>query len=425
MEAKLFSDLLKTSPTQLVSIIESLICRFGDEATTIATEKLRALRQCWIIKLPPDTFSSISSQWLTLPEFCRLNSSFCHSDLRRQFNECVQRKCILFTSPEAVNLQLEPFLHWAVNHQIRLDKLNLSYRSVNTDLLLSYLKNSGDSLRSIDVAGGDYLTDECVQTMTQCCPNLEVLRCQYCTNIAPNFIASVLGRCTSLRELRLAFATPVANECLWSGFDGFSIMTSALIKLSLSSQTSLCDEHFCPIVSTCTRLVDLCVMNCQRLTHVSFNAIATHLPHLVTLVAGYTSIQDRELVQVIQHCNKLECLSVNDCAGVTDISLSALLVYGHNITQLFLNHNLHVSDNFLERVHISMPKLIMLYTDGCLSVTPVGVLCVIKHCPLLSVFSVKEYSPAFDEVVRQGIIAGKHWLGAWKDRKLSLFLSTV
>jgi len=425
MESKLRSDLLKTPSVHLVSIIESLIAEFGVEASAIATEKLRTFQQCWIVKLTPDTFSSISSQWLTLSEFCRLDSAFCHSELRPQFKQCVQQNCILFTQPTASELKIQPFIHWIMSRQIRLDRLNLNYRKIDVQLLIMYLKVSGDSLRSIDFAGANYLTEDCVGTMIQCCPNLEVLSCWYCSNVAVDFVGSLFSHCTALRELDLSFVSANVLGGLWSDFEGISVKTSALTKLYLNYQHNFRDEHLCPIVSTCTRLLELSLVNCTNLTRVSFDAIGSYLVQLTSLHACNTSIHDTELIQIVQNCTQLECLSLNDCVGVTEPSLTAILHHRHNLTQLSLNHNPHVTDTFLDHVHTNLPQLTKFYINGCHAVTPSGVLCVVKNCALLNIFSVKEYTPGFDEAVRQGIIAGKHWLGTWKDRKLSLYLSTV
>ena len=425
MEDKLRNNLLKLPSVHLVSVIESLIAEFGEEAAAIAAEKLRTLKQCWIVKLTPDTFSAISSQWLNLSEFCRLDSAFCHRNLRLQFKQCVQQNCIVFAQPTASNLKMELFVRWIISRQIRLDRLNLHYREIDAELLILYLKASGDSLRSIDFAGANYLNEECVGTIIKYCPTLEVLSCWYCNHIAVEFVVSIFSHCTALRELDLSYATANVLGGLWSDFEGTCIKTTALRKLYLTDQRHLCDVHFCPIVSTCTSLAELSLINCTNLTRVSFDAVATNLLQLTSLHTCSTSIHDTALIQIVQNCTNLECLLLNDCVGVTQLSLTAILNHSHHLTHLSLNHNPHVADIFLENIHASFPKLTKFHIDGCHTVTPTGVLCVVKNCALLSVFSVKEFHPGFDDAVRQGIIAGKHWLGAWKDRKLSLYLSTV
>lgn len=133
------------------------------------------------------------------------------------------------------------------------------------------------SLKSFVITGSKTLDDDVLISVSQRCPNLEVLDVRACEEVTDYGIYSVGSRCRKLRS----------------------------INLGRKRKGNLITDH-------------------------SVSKLVSNNPHLHTIGLAGCHITDRSIWQIAMSCGKyLERLSLNNCMNLTDQSLPVVL--GHNL----------------------------------------------------------------------------------------------
>lgn len=436
MDCKLQNDILKLSKFNLLAIVHDLVEKLGDLGIVLLREKLEQLNRCWAFDLPQQYFSVVLTQWLTLYDVAHLDSSLCNRDLRPRFlSYCIDGYVVFHNVSNRVK-NTQVFLTWLLTRQIKVKSLLPSQFMPNAALAFTYFKSFGRSLQSISLGGLDDSNCVLLGSVVEHCNSLRELHlCDYFVfSHKENIMETILSRFPMLVVIDVSktmVSTVAAGEDslhaapnLWSNTDSMDILATNLQVFFADGHSDLSDLTMLNMYRSCSRLQKVSVNSCTHLTTASFSQLPLNCPHLTELSANHTRLDDTTLVGIAEHCRGFRKLSANFCSNISDAGVLAVISTCPELRTLELDHNLSITDQILESVYPSCPHLQVLGLGGCLSLTVAAVMTAVKLCPELQTLRIMNFPPEFDAAVRTELYHGRYWLGNWKDRKLTIMLTS-
>ncbi|KAM7420242.1 hypothetical protein PAMA_014782 [Pampus argenteus] len=276
-------------------------------------------------KLPYELIQLILSH-LTLPDLCRLAQSC----------KLLHQHCC--DPLQYTQLSLQPY--WArlsdtsLGHlQSRctlLQRLNLSWTGNREALTLagfsSFMKACGLSLVCLELSCCHFLTEACLEVISQTCPGLQELNLSSCDRLNPQAFTHI-SKLTRLRRLVL-YRTKIEIE----DYDVVASMLAArcrsLRSLDLWRCRNLTDRGLAELVSGCRMLEELDLGWCPTLQSSTgcFQHLARSLPRLrkFFLTANRT-VCDSDVEELAANCPSLQHLDILGTRLVSAASLKKLL----------------------------------------------------------------------------------------------------
>ncbi|KAJ1415997.1 hypothetical protein B484DRAFT_454384 [Ochromonadaceae sp. CCMP2298] len=407
MSGTLSTDLSALSSKQLVSVVNTLLEQYGEEAARLVERKVKTLKRCWILSLPHGLISTLLTSWIPLKDVVRLDSAFCNQKLRKEYTDLLQHECI-YPTPTERECNHPKFLWWMLERRVQLRAITL--RGMDRSLS-AYVGSLGQALQCVDLTACG-VTDSFVSELVSACPNLRsvcLARCDALTHSA----LELLGM-RSLQSLDLSYSVAHTQAV------GVSLQVSCqdLQYLNLDCHTCLSDSDIKHITRNCPSLRTLSLNHCTTLTLPAFADIG-NCPHLHVLSLNHCNVTDEALACLAGP--DLRHLSLASCPLITDAAFCALL-QATQLTYFDASHNTHISS--VHSIASHWPHLQTLALNGCSAVTVEGVVSIIKLCAELRELKLYLFSPAYDNAVRHALYTGKYWLGAWEDRKLVIYQTT-
>uniref|UniRef100_A0A2P2NGT8 Uncharacterized protein MANES_04G105600 n=1 Tax=Rhizophora mucronata TaxID=61149 RepID=A0A2P2NGT8_RHIMU len=161
--------------------------------------------------------------------------------------------------------------------EIRMERTNLGVEEFTTDFVVN------GHVKSLNLAGNNFLDDGCIKEIALCCPNMQVLNISYCPTITEEGIGEVLGNCREIRHLEM-------NRCV--GIKNLDIEFELPKLENLQAQSpGIDDEALAKIANKCPMLLHLNLDGCLSVTAEGVN-------------------------QVVQNCRKLREISLKWCDNV-------------------------------------------------------------------------------------------------------------
>ncbi|XP_048882454.1 F-box/LRR-repeat protein 4 isoform X2 [Brienomyrus brachyistius] len=327
-------------------------------------------------KLPYELIQLIVSH-LTLPDLCRL----------AQTCKLLRQHCC--DPLQYVQLSLQPYWAWLSDASLgylqrcctMVQRLNLSWTGNRGALTVtgfcSFIKACGQGLVCLELSCCHFLTEACLEVISQTCTGLQELNLSSCDRLQPQAFGHI-AKLTQLRRLVL-YRTKVEQTAI------LNILTfcTELKHLNLGSCVMIEDyDAVASLLSTrCRSLLSLDLWRCKNLT-------------------------ERGLADLVSGCRLLEELDLGWCSTLQSSSgcFQNLARQLPRLRKLFLTANRTVCDSDIEEMAAGCPALQHLDILGTRMVSPASLWKLLRCCPCLLLLDVS-FCSQIDARVVQELIA--------------------
>lgn len=186
--------------------------------------------------------------------------------------------------------------------------------------------NNSPKLIGLDLSdttgASDYLSD-----LPDRLQELHLSRCQWISNATLQTLSTV---CPKLSRLDLS-SNDHLTYALWSVLQKFKKLS--VLDLSYCSQIG--DNELRIILQAVPQLVDLKLIDCQKITSNGFFEIGKFLPNLSILNIARTTITDAALIDIMSRCKNLYSIDLSRCYA---ISIKGVLEGIRNCLELKIIH---------------------------------------------------------------------------------------
>ncbi|KAF8397176.1 hypothetical protein HHK36_016083 [Tetracentron sinense] len=295
--------------------------------------------------------------------------------------------------------------------------LDLSYLPITKRCLPSILQLQ--NLEDLVLVGCLGIDDDGLATLKQGCKSLETLDMSSCPNVGRVGLSSLINGAQCLRQLILAYGSPVTlaladslqklpklqsiklDGCLVTccGLKAIGNWCVSLKELSLSKCLGVTDEGLSSLVTNHKDLRKIDITCCRKITHVSVVNFTNSCTSLSSLRMESCSLVPKEAFILIgQHCHFLEELDLTDNEidneGLKSISRCSKL------SSLKLGICLNITDEGLIHVGMCCPKLIELDLYRSVGITDSGIAAIACGCHGLEMINIAYCEKITDSSLR-------------------------
>lgn len=251
-------------------------------------------------------------------------------------------------------------------------------RGVTDQGLLAVARGS-PNLCSLALWDVPLVTDSGLAEIAAGCPLLERLDITSCPLITDKGLTAVAQGCPNLVSLIIEACSGVANE----GLRAIGRCCSKLQAVSIKNCARVGDQGISSLV--CSASASLAKIRLQGLniTDASLAVIGYYGKSVTDLTLARLAAVGERGFWVMANASglqKLRCISVNSCPGITDLALASISKFCSSLKQLCLKKSGHVSDAGLKAFAESAKLLENLQLEECNRVTLVGVLACLINC---------------------------------------------
>ncbi|KAH0762871.1 hypothetical protein KY290_018944 [Solanum tuberosum] len=281
----------------------------------------------------------------------------------------------------------DEFLFMVANASLPLNTLTLCWCTDFTYSGISKLLCAYQSLKYLSLVQVDFLTDESMDDLSQylrCLVTIDLSGCMRLTNLT---FYALARNCPSLKEIYMentgfgtkhCFHDDVKNPRIRSVnlatnhyLDDDSLMNVALMCpnmdfLDVISCTSLTEASIIGVLEVCNQIRDLQLDNCSGIKHIGKGA---ELPSLEVISAAGSALNDEGLVMIGSRCSRLLKLNLENCKGVTAEGLHAMVKNCRSLREINLKKCPQVSINSLNNLVFSSSSLRRVIPPCCSAFT--------------------------------------------------------
>ncbi|KAM3227666.1 hypothetical protein ACQJBY_059426 [Aegilops geniculata] len=222
-----------------------------------------------------------------------------------------------------------------------------------TDAGLAEIAAGCPSLERLDITSCPLITDKGLAAIAQGCPNLVSLTMEACSGVGNEGLRAIGRCCLKLQAVSI-------KNCVHVGDQGISSLvcsaSASLAKIRLQG-LNITDASLAVIGYYGKAVTDLTLARLAAVGERGFWVMAN--------AAGL---------------QKLRCMSVTSCLGVTDLAITCIAKFCPGLKQLCLRKCGHVSDAGLKAFTESAKVMENLQLEECNRVTLVGVLACLINC---------------------------------------------
>jgi hypothetical protein len=234
---------------------------------------------------------------------------------------------------------------------------------MNDDGVITICKGSGENLEHLNLTYCSDITDKSLIAIANHCPKLTSIILWGCYNITDVGLEALANGCPSINTLNLKCCKKVSNQGVFS----LSKLRD-LESLNLTYNRSISSYGLEVLLPHLTKLRSLTLSFCSNLDDAALVTIAKYSPQirsldltqcnitdqgLALLAGGCTSIthlnlscceliSDAGLQQLVQKCNELRSLCVEDCSRLTGGFISAFAANKLGTVAIAHNHHSYV-----------------------------------------------------------------------------------
>ncbi|KAI4344137.1 hypothetical protein L6164_011403 [Bauhinia variegata] len=247
------------------------------------------------------------------------------------------------------------------------------------------------------------VTDAGLTTIAHGCPSLKSLSLWNVSSIGDEGLSQIAKGCHLLEKLDLCQSSSISNKSLIAIAEGCPNMTT----LNIESCSKIGNEGLQAIARLCPRLQCISIKDCplvgdhgvssllssasnlskvklQALNITDFSlAVLGHYGKAIThlVLNGLQNVSERGfwVMGVAKGLQKLMCLTVTSCRGVTNASIEAMAKGCTNLKQMCLRKCSLVSDSGLVEFAKAAGSLESLQLEECNSVTQSGIVGALSN----------------------------------------------
>ncbi|KAG0473725.1 hypothetical protein HPP92_015582 [Vanilla planifolia] len=293
--------------------------------------------------------------------------------------------------------------------------LDLSYTMVSRKSLPAILQLP--NLEKLSLVGCPGLDDEGLSALKQGCKSLKILDMSNCQHVSDNGLSYVVNGAVSLRELVLAYYSPVSHSaCSLQKLDklekvkldGCQVSTRVLMalglscsplkELSLSKCSGVTDEGLVSIVTKHKGLVKLDITCCRKITDISICSIASSCTSLTSLRMESCSLVSKNAFRLIgEQCRLLEELDLTD----NDLHNEGLGAISNccNLSILKIGLCLNINDEGIIHIGKNCPLLEELDFYRCVGIDDNGIKAIAQGCAMLQIINLAYCTAITDDAL--------------------------
>ena len=256
---------------------------------------------------------------------------------------------------------------------------NVSFKESMNDACMQKLVDLCSRLTSVSFVNCSELTDTGLTTLSYHCPLLTHVILDVSRNVTDAGVQSLALHCPRLIHISLTACgmtdvglVALANHC------------SLLTQVTLDESKNVTDIGVQSLALHCPLLTHISVAECN-MTDVGLVALANHCPRLLDIdFSGmYSGLTNHGLQQVALHCHQLTTLNVHDCEYVTNLGVEALASASCHLQRISVGCT-GVGMGGLQAVAFFCgARLISINMDYC-EINNDGLRLLATHCPHLT-----------------------------------------
>uniref|UniRef100_A0A8I6Y4A0 F-box/LRR-repeat protein 15-like leucin rich repeat domain-containing protein n=1 Tax=Hordeum vulgare subsp. vulgare TaxID=112509 RepID=A0A8I6Y4A0_HORVV len=221
-----------------------------------------------------------------------------------------------------------------------------------TDAGLAEIAAGLPSLEKLDITGCPLVTNKGLVAVAQGCPDLKTLTIESCSDVANEGLKAI-GRCSKLQAVNI-------KNCAYVGDQGVSGLicspTASLAKVCLQG-LSITDPSLAVIG-----------YYGKAITNLTLTRLSSVGERVFWVMANTLGLQ------------KLRCMSITSCPGVTELALVSIAKFCPSLKQLYLRKCSQISDDLLKDFREASKVLENLQIEECNRVTLTGILSFLLNC---------------------------------------------
>jgi EIN3-binding F-box protein len=223
------------------------------------------------------------------------------------------------------------------------------------------------------------ITDAGLAEIAAGCPALEKLDITACPLVTDKGLAAVAQGCPDLKTLTIKACSGVANE----GLKAIGRCCAKLQAVTVKNCPHVGDQGVSGLI--CSAAASLAKVRLQGLniTDASLAVIGYYGKVITDLtLARLPTVGERGFWVMANALGlqKLRCMSVTSCPGVTELALVSIAKFCPSLKQLYLRKCSQISDVLLKDFAESAKVLESLQIEECNRVTLVGILAFLLNC---------------------------------------------
>uniref|UniRef100_J3MFN4 F-box/LRR-repeat protein 15-like leucin rich repeat domain-containing protein n=1 Tax=Oryza brachyantha TaxID=4533 RepID=J3MFN4_ORYBR len=222
-----------------------------------------------------------------------------------------------------------------------------------TDAGLAEIAAGCPSLARLDITGCPLITDKGLTAVAQGCPDLKAVTIEACPGVADEGLKAIGRCCAKLQAVNIKNCAHVGDQ----GVSGLVCSAAASLAKVRLQGLSITDASLAVIGYYGKAITDLTLARLPTVGERGFWVMANALG-----------------------LQKLRCMSVSSCPGVTDLALASIAKFCPSLKQLSLKKCSQVSDGRLKDFAESAMVLESLQIEECNKVTLMGILAFLLNC---------------------------------------------
>lgn len=210
---------------------------------------------------------------------------------------------------------------------------------------------------------------------------------------------------SSLKSLSLLKQLTVLNltNCIRIGdiglkhfFDGPASIR--LRELNLTNCSLLGDSSVIRLSERCPNLHYLNLRNCEHLTDLAIEYIASMLS-LISVDLSGTLISNEGMTILSRH-RKLREVSVSDCVNITDFGIRAYCKTSLLLEHLDVSYCSQLTDDIIKTIAIFCTRITSLNIAGCPKITDAGMEILSARCHYLHILDISGCIQLTDQIIQ-------------------------
>ncbi|KAI4971428.1 hypothetical protein ZWY2020_002342 [Hordeum vulgare] len=221
-----------------------------------------------------------------------------------------------------------------------------------TDAGLAEIAAGCPSLEKLDITGCPLVTNKGLVAVAQGCPDLKTLTIESCSDVANEGLKAI-GRCSKLQAVNI-------KNCAYVGDQG----VSGLICSATASLAKVCLQG----LSITDPSLAVIGYYGKAITNLTLTRLSSVGERVFWVMANALGLQ------------KLRCMSITSCPGVTELALVSIAKFCPSLKQLYLRKCSQISDGLLKDFAEAAKVLENLQIEECNRVTLTGILSFLLNC---------------------------------------------
>lgn len=248
-----------------------------------------------------------------------------------------------------------------------------------TDSGLSAVARGCPSLRSLALWDVPQVTDAGLAEIAAGCPSLEKLDITGCPLVTDKGLVAVAQGCPDLKTLTIEACSGVANE----GLKAIGRCCSKLQAVNIKNCAYVGDQGVSGLICSATASLAKVCLQGLSITDASLAVIGYYGKAITNLTLTRLSAVGERGFWVMANAlglQKLRCMSITSCPGVTELALVSIAKFCPSLKQLYLRKCSQISDGLLKDFAESAKVLENLQIEECNRITLMGILSFLLNC---------------------------------------------